>query len=95
MRQIKVTAQNYLASALSLVGSEYILTLPATLARLLAAKLPIRVVEPPAGYPSFELEMVTNRLFENTQANVWLREQLLSTAREIVDRFGRTDCLFD
>lgn len=80
-RNIKVMTQNYLSAAMSVVRTNYVLTLPSLLVHELQQVLPIRMVKPPEDYPGFQLEILTTRLFENSASNIWLRAQLEEIAR--------------
>ena len=76
-RQIVARANSYSAALKLISGTDYALTLPRRIQRLLAGTDTFNHREAPEGLPSFTLEMQWNRNVDQDSANTWLREQVI------------------
>ncbi|WP_159912824.1 LysR family transcriptional regulator [Pantoea sp. 18069] len=71
-----------------LVGTPRIATLPTRLARQIAARFPLRVVECPVEIPPFAEHMQWHKYQERDPAMAWLRALLIEVAQEMEPRAG-------
>ncbi len=75
-REIAVTTRSYWAAANVVAHTDYVLSAPRRIAAKLASQLPLRMLEPPAGFPGFRLLLIWHPLYERDPATAWLLEQL-------------------
>ena len=75
-RRISVTARSYLAAALIIQKTDYILSLPERVARTLATLFGLKILQPPKGFPEFRINIIWHPLYENEPSLQWLLEQV-------------------
>lgn len=71
---------NYFAAARYVSNKRALLTLPSRMARLLSQWLPVRMVEGPAGLPSWDMSLVMHPLQAQDQGVLWLAERMQQAA---------------
>jgi len=81
-RQIVARANSYSAALKLITGTDYALTLPRRIQRLLAGADTFDHCEAPEGLPGFTLDMQWNQGVDQDSANIWLREQVIQACVE-------------
>ncbi|MNL18294.1 Nodulation protein D 2 [compost metagenome] len=81
-RQIVARANSYSAALKLITGTDFILTLPRRIQRLLANEAVFDHREAPNGLPGFTLDMQWSKSVDQDSANTWLREQVLKACAE-------------
>lgn len=81
-RQIIARANSYSAALKMITGTDFIVTLPRRVQKLLAAEPAFGHCEAPNGLPGFTLEMQWNESTEQDSANIWFREQVANVCAE-------------
>ncbi|WP_419711551.1 LysR substrate-binding domain-containing protein [Pseudomonas sp. NFX224] len=81
-RQIVARANSYSAALKLITGTDFALTLPRRIHRLLANKAVFDYREAPNGLPGFTLDMQWSQNVDQDSANTWLREQVLKACTE-------------
>jgi DNA-binding transcriptional LysR family regulator len=76
-RQIVARANSYGAALKMITGTDFILTLPRRIQRLLAEQAAFDHREAPEGLPGFTLDMRWSQRLDQDSANTWLREQVM------------------
>ncbi|WP_260955624.1 LysR family transcriptional regulator [Pseudomonas citri] len=76
-RQIAARANSYGAALKMITGTDFILTLPRRIQKLLASEATFNHHEAPKGLPGFTLDMQWSQAAEQDSANAWLREQII------------------
>jgi DNA-binding transcriptional LysR family regulator len=76
-RHIVARANSYGAALKMITGTDFILTLPRRIQKLLADEAAFRQREAPQGLPGFTLDMHWSQRVDQDSANAWLREQVL------------------
>ncbi|MGF6089640.1 LysR family transcriptional regulator [Pseudomonas sp. 18173] len=76
-RRIVARANSYSAALKLITGTDYALTLPRRIQRLLAGADTFDHREAPEGLPGFTLDMRWNQSVDQDSANTWLREQVI------------------
>jgi DNA-binding transcriptional LysR family regulator len=79
-RQIVARANSYSAALKLITGTDFALTLPRRIQRLLANEAVFDHREAPNGLPGFTLDMQWSQ--DQDSANTWLREQVLKACAE-------------
>ncbi|WP_223456401.1 MULTISPECIES: LysR family transcriptional regulator [unclassified Pseudomonas] len=81
-RQIVARANSYSAALKLITGTDYALTLPRRIQRLLASADTFKHCEVPEGLPGFTLDMQWNQGVDQDSANTWLRAQVIQACVE-------------
>ncbi|HLV78314.1 MAG TPA: LysR family transcriptional regulator [Marinobacter sp.] len=81
-RQIRLRCQHYYAACRVVAGSDLLLTMPETYARVIAGHANIEIIEPPAPFPSLDVHLYWHKAYEGEPALVWLRNLLRNLARD-------------
>ncbi|RKS23773.1 LysR family transcriptional regulator [Pseudomonas sp. WPR_5_2] len=81
-RQIVARANSYSAALKMITGTDFILTLPRRIQRLLADEAIFDHREAPNGLPGFTLDMQWSQSVDQDSANTWLREQVIKACAE-------------
>ncbi len=81
-RQIVARANSYSAALKLITGTDYALTLPRRIQRLLASADTFNHCEVPEGLPGFTLDMQWNQGVDQDSANTWLRAQVIQACGE-------------
>ncbi|MFY0730161.1 LysR family transcriptional regulator [Pseudomonas sp. NFX15] len=81
-RQIIARANSYSAALKLITGTDYALTLPRRIQRLLASADTFHCREAPVGLPGFTLDMQWSQSADRDSANTWLREQVIRACAE-------------
>jgi DNA-binding transcriptional LysR family regulator len=81
-RQIVARANSYGAALKMITGTDFILTLPRRIQRLLADQTAFDHREAPEGLPGFTLDMRWSRRLDQDSANTWLREQVIKACAD-------------
>ncbi|WP_223551246.1 LysR family transcriptional regulator [Pseudomonas sp. A-B-19] len=81
-RQIVARANSYSAALKLIASTDYALTLPRRIQRLLAGADTFNHCEAPEGLPGFTLDMQWNQDADRDSANTWLREQVIQACVE-------------
>ncbi|MGE8068260.1 LysR family transcriptional regulator [Pseudomonas sp. NPDC089569] len=81
-RQIVARANSYSAALKMITGTDFILTLPRRIQRLLAHETLFDHREAPDGLPGFTLDMHWSQSVDQDSANTWLREQVIRACAE-------------
>ena len=82
-RDIAVSTHSYLVAARLTSQTDYLLSLPYRIALQLVEFFPLRLVEPPAGFPTFQLNLVWHPLYENDPAIKWLLGRMEVVKRQL------------
>ncbi|KAF0813456.1 PCP degradation transcriptional activation protein [Andreprevotia sp. IGB-42] len=83
-RQVALRVPHFLAGAMLVADSDMILTLPSRLARLLAKRLPLALLDLPLQVAPLSPAMVWHERFHHDPAHVWVRRQLV----DVVESFS-------
>jgi DNA-binding transcriptional LysR family regulator len=81
-RQIVARSNSYSAALKLITGTDFILTLPRRIQRLLANEAVFKHCEAPNGLPGFTLDMQWCQSLDRDSANIWLREQVIKACAE-------------
>lgn len=81
-RHIVARTNSYSAALKMIVGTDYIVSLPRRVQKLLADDAVYGHCEAPNGLPGFTLEMQWNEHNEQENANAWFRDQVLKVSAE-------------
>ncbi|KAF2393360.1 LysR family transcriptional regulator [Pseudomonas frederiksbergensis] len=81
-REIVKRSNSYSAALKMITGTDFILTLPRRIQRLLANEAVFNHCEAPNGLPGFTLDMQWSQAVDQDSANTWLREQVLEVCAE-------------
>ncbi len=76
-RHVALRVPHFLAGAMLVADSDMILTLPSRLARLLAKRLPLALLELPLQVTRLSPAMIWHERFHGDPAHVWVRQQLV------------------
>ncbi len=79
-RHVAVYTSTFAMAPEFVVGTRAVLTLPSKLARIAAARLDPRVLEPPMDFPGFGVDVLWHRGRDDASL-AWVREKLLEAAR--------------
>ncbi|EUB86924.1 LysR family transcriptional regulator [Pseudomonas sp. HOU2] len=82
-RQIVARSNSYSAALKMITGTDFILTLPRRIQRLLTKETVFNHCEAPNGLPGFTLDMQWSQSADQDSANVWLREQVIKVCSEL------------
>lgn len=83
-RRIAVRTRYFLSAALLVAETDLLLTCPLQLARYAAARLPVRIMEPPLDLPRYHEYMSWHPRFDGDPALRWLRAMVHRVATEAV-----------
>ena len=75
-RSIAVITRSYLAAALIVQKTDYVLSLPERVARSMVKLFGLKMLQPPRGFPGFRINIIRHPLYENEPAFRWLRQQV-------------------
>jgi len=75
-RSIAVTTRSYWAAAQIVSESEYLLSVPYRVATKLMNNLPLCLLEPPKGFPGFQLNLTWHPLYESDSETQWILNQV-------------------
>ncbi|MFZ4834924.1 LysR family transcriptional regulator [Rouxiella sp. Mn2063] len=75
-RPLASVVQSYAVGGRVAVASGYLMCVPYRIARELEQMLPLRVLDLPAGSPSYDLELLTHSLYDHQPALHWLISEL-------------------
>ncbi|MEQ9545876.1 MAG: LysR family transcriptional regulator [Marinobacter sp.] len=75
-RHIRLRCQHYYAACRVVEGTDLLLTMPETYARIIAERANISILTPPADLPSLDVHLYWHKAYEREPALIWLREQL-------------------
>ena len=81
-RQVVARANSYSAALKMITGTDFIVTLPRRVQKLLAPATVFGHCEAPNGLPGFTLEMQWNETSEQDSANTWFREQVVKVCAD-------------
>ncbi len=76
-RHVALRVPHFLAGAMLVADSDMILTLPSRLARLLAQRLPLALLDLPLKVAPLSPAMIWHERFHGDPAHVWVRQQLV------------------
>lgn len=76
-RHVALRVPHFLAGAMLVADSDMILTLPSRLARLLAKRLPLALLDLPLQVAPLSPAMIWHERFHGDPAHVWVRQQLV------------------
>jgi DNA-binding transcriptional LysR family regulator len=85
-RDIAASTRTYLAAAQMVCDSDLVLSLPERVAQRLAEHFPLSALQPPTGFPRFNLEMVWHPHFEGNLGLNWLQSQIRRVAATLQAR---------
>lgn len=85
-RKIAIFTRHYQMPALLAENADLIATLPTRVAKLQLNNPKLVLREPPFHIPEFELKMAWSPLLHHNAAHRWLRQLILFTARQIIER---------
>lgn len=75
-RNIRLRCQHYFAACRVVEGTDLLLTMPETYARIIAESSSLALMDPPADLPSLDVHLYWHKAYEKEPALVWFREQL-------------------
>ena len=75
-RDIAISTHSYMVAARLITETEYILSVPNQIALQLVELFPLKILKPPKGFPSFQLNLIWHPLYENEPAIKWLHAQI-------------------
>ncbi|WP_297796066.1 LysR family transcriptional regulator [uncultured Marinobacter sp.] len=75
-RHIRLRCQHYYAACRVVEGTDLLLTMPETYARIIAERANISILTPPADLPSLDVHLYWHKAYEREPALIWFREQL-------------------
>lgn len=75
-RRVARTVSSFEVAPYLVAETDYVLTLPARVARRLAPELELVIREPPLELPGFDLAVLWHRRLSGDAAHAWLREQI-------------------
>jgi DNA-binding transcriptional LysR family regulator len=81
-RQIVTRSNSYSAALKMITGTDFILTVPRRIQRLMASGTVFNHCEAPNGLPGFTLDMQWSQNVDMDSANTWLREQVVKACAE-------------
>lgn len=76
-RHVALRVPHFLAGAMLVADSDMVLTLPSRLARLLAKRLPLALLDLPLQVAPLSPAMIWHERFHGDPAHVWVRQQLV------------------
>ncbi len=82
-RKCSVTTAAFLPAALTLVETDYVMTLPRRLALKLTEIMALRLVELPKNFPKFQLNLIRHPLYAKDPALIWFNQQLLDMENQL------------
>ena len=82
-RRIALRLPHFLVGPSVVAQSDYVLTLPARLAKRAAASLPVSILKLPVDIPALTLSMIWHERVHDDAAHIWLREQMADVAHTI------------
>jgi DNA-binding transcriptional LysR family regulator len=82
-RHVALRVPHFLAGAMLVADSDMILTLPSRLARLLAKRLPLVLIELPLEVAPLSPAMIWHQRVHRDPAHVWVRRQLIDVAASL------------
>ena len=83
LRKCCVTTAAFLPAALTLVETDYVMTLPRRLALKLTEIMALRLVELPKNFPKFQLNLIQHPLYAKDPAQMWFKQQLLAIENQL------------
>lgn len=75
-RHIRLRCQHYYAACRVVEGTDLLLTMPETYARIIAERADIRILTPPADLPGLDVHLYWHKAYEREPALIWFRELL-------------------
>jgi DNA-binding transcriptional LysR family regulator len=81
-RHVALRVPHFIAGAMLVADSDMILTLPSRLARRLADKLPLVLLDVPLQLAPLSPAMIWHERFHGDPAHVWVRQQLVDVVAE-------------
>lgn len=75
-RHIRLRCQHYYAACRVVEGTNLLLTMPETYARIIAERADIHILTPPADLPDLDVHLYWHKAYEREPALIWFREQL-------------------
>lgn len=79
-RQISLTLPSFLAIPYVVAKTDYVATVPATIARHFSSFLPLTSINLPLALPAFEISMYWHERVHADVAQKWLRQQVMDVA---------------
>lgn len=77
-RRIRLRCQHYYAACRVVEGSDLLLTMPETYARIIAERAEINILSLPVDMPAIELHLYWHKAYQQEPALLWFRDQLRS-----------------
>ncbi|MCF8067492.1 MAG: LysR family transcriptional regulator [Desulfobacterales bacterium] len=84
-RKIAASIAGFFGAVFSIIGTDFVMTVPLQMARVLVKQLPVRIVTAPDNFPRYSLTLVWHPLYDKDPANIWIRDQLLRLVKENPD----------
>ena len=85
-REIAVFAPNFTGVAEAVYGTNYIATMHTRSARILAQRMPLKILTPPVDIATFDVCLQWNPAMETDPGMVWIKEFLLESGRRLPPR---------
>lgn len=82
-RRVALRVPHFLAGAMLVADSDMILTLPGRLARLLASKLPLALLDLPLRVAPLSPAMIWHERFHGDPAHAWVRQQIVQVVASL------------
>jgi len=82
-RQVALTVPYFVPAVLAVSGTDYLVTVPRRLAKIVAPLKTLRVIEAPTELPKFNYMMVWHPRLTAEPAQQWLREQMRAVASKV------------
>ncbi len=81
-RRVALRVPHFLVAPMIVARTDLLLTAPTELAAELAAHYPLQILASPLALASFTLQLIWHERFDDDPAHRWLRDSLVSSAKE-------------
>jgi DNA-binding transcriptional LysR family regulator len=82
-RQIALRCQHYFAACRVVAGTDLLLTMPESYARIIAAHLRLEILPTPTDMMPMEIHLYWHRPYEAEPALAWLRERIIAHSHSV------------
>lgn len=89
-RHVALRVPHFLAGAMLVADSDMVLTVPGRLARLLAHRLPLALLNLPLQVAPLSPAMIWHERFHGDPAHAWVRQQIVDVVASFTEAAGRS-----